>query len=76
MDDLPSHTVDNNTLELKHLDLQDRERERESQLSLCKLELREKDSSQGLHHTISHYYNYSVKIMHYRYYIVSIVIIS
>ena len=45
VDDLPSHAVDNNVLELKRLELQDRERERESQLKLRELELREKELS-------------------------------
>ena len=45
VDDLPSHAADNNILELKRLELQDRELERESQLKLRKLELHEKELS-------------------------------
>ena len=45
VDDLPSHAVDNNVLELKRLELQDREQERESQLKLRELELHEKELS-------------------------------
>ena len=45
IDDLPSPTVDDRVLELKHLELQDRERERESQLKLRELEIREKELS-------------------------------
>ena len=45
LDDPSSHTVDNSVLELKRLELQDRERERESQLKLRELELREKELS-------------------------------
>ena len=40
IDDLPSPTVDDRVLELKRLELQDRERERESQLKLCEMEIR------------------------------------
>ena len=39
LDDPSSHTVDNSVLELKRLELQDRERERESQLKLREKEL-------------------------------------
>ena len=45
IDDLPSPTVDDRVLELKRLELQDRERERESQLKLRELEIREKELS-------------------------------
>ena len=45
IDDVPTKTVDNNILELTRLELQDRERERESQLKLCELEVREKKLS-------------------------------
>ena len=45
IEDLPSHTVDSSVLELKRLELQDREREQESQLKLRKLEVREKELS-------------------------------
>ena len=39
------HTTDENTLELRRLELQDREKERESQLKLKELEIREKELS-------------------------------
>ena len=39
------HTTDENTLELQRLELQDREKERESQLKLKELEIREKELS-------------------------------
>ena len=39
------HTTDENTLELRRLELQGREKERESQLKLKELEIREKELS-------------------------------
>ena len=45
IDDLPLPTVDDRVLELKRLELQDREGERESQLKLCEMEISYKELS-------------------------------
>jgi len=46
IEDVPTlPVVDKNVLELKRLELQDCEQEQESQLKLCKIELREKELS-------------------------------
>ena len=45
IEELNPSVVDNNVVELKHLEPQDREREQEAKVKLCELELQEKELS-------------------------------